>query len=157
MELLEIYKDINLTNTALFTAEETRKITYSAKILVSRLQKICASPRLQECLEMDFLVQDDGTSVEISTPLGRARVNLVVGIVDQRILGIWEIRKSTLNGEGLPVFPLIGTVRITSTQDFQLGSNGALQSVHASTVRSVDEPGERLVHTILYAIGVYQS
>jgi len=133
--------------------KDIEQITTHALSVFDRLRKLLSEVYVQETWGLSLSAKGDGPLLEIVTPFGPIRMDLVPFVSDQGVQGRYLIQKQATSESGQSVWRTIWSLRI-STEGRVFQGDEATVSVSANAPsRREDNEIVMLALSILYVAG----
>jgi hypothetical protein len=157
MDLFAVIQDENRLDSVRYVADDAESISKYAATFIRRLAGVFSNTHLQERWRTEFHVGDDGVSVIITSPFGRATgaLSLVIADENYHTEGRWVIRKDLRDDNGASVAIKVASLRVLKTGHIFLGPTQlhALTAANRIFGDAEDETAYKVALAILHSIG----
>ncbi|CRM87331.1 MULTISPECIES: hypothetical protein [Pseudomonas] len=154
MDLLSVTPDqVDALHNLKFDGE---RIKEHAKKFIARLSAVCQEETVRERWGVSFMVQPDGTTVELETPFGDAKAQLSLLVNGESVEGVWGVRRKGFNEEGEPVFLRVASFRVSKSGTIYLGETDERPiSSRTQFVAGEDLSAYQVMGAIIYLLGAH--
>lgn len=152
MDLYSVVQDKELTNSTSYLTSDRKQLVEHASEFLRRLSSVCADKSVRDYWDTVIDVQDDGTSADITSPFGTAKIRLDLLIFEAKVEGSLTIRKDIVDDFGRPASKKAAGIRVTK-QGLYLGNSQQHPIPGATRTTRDDKEAYQTVAALLYAIG----